>query len=370
MSPDTPSRTAKFNNPFQGKPKPVELTGFCMLDPEVIWRLLGIPFSRMFADQRASDLYKRLQRMTQGKQPFDPALIREMHDRFDVPDALREPFEEAMRRSDGLMAELARTGPWHQTLLAVSYPNPLDPPNTFLVLAERASRAAEHQAKKGTVSDAAECLAQDGLWAHVLWPEALERLRDTRSLEEVNVLRYALALEVHFAFLMACEWDAMSRGGEGFRSVLLDVMPSRKAPGRNPTSLLYDWLTEAVCASSMNEILDAANLGDDSPDISTLKRWSAGTKSPTKKLLRKLAATLLNEEQTKGFWARRAAARHLSLLGLIGSELLKHAQPFPHGFECFEDWAESRYAFWLDFHRCAADAKRYQYSEQALAAAF
>ncbi|GAA5175575.1 hypothetical protein GCM10025771_08130 [Niveibacterium umoris] len=336
-----------------------------MLDPEVIWRLLGAPFSRMFSDQGASHLYKRLQRMSQGKQAFDPMLIRELHDWFGLPDGLREQFEEAMRGGDGHAVELARTGPWHQTLLAWDYPNPLSPPHAFLVIAERASRVAEFVAMKRSVSDTADYLAQDELWAHVLWPEALERLRDTRSFEEVNVLRYAFALEAHFAFLMACEWNAMSGSSGEFRSALADVIPTRKALGRNPTSLFYDWLCETVGASSMNEILDAANLGDDSPDISTLKRWSAGTKSPTDKLLKRLTAALLNEDQAEGLKARRAAARHLNLLGTLGCELLEHAQSYPHGFGCFEDWAESRYAFWLEFHRRAARDKRYQYSERA-----
>jgi hypothetical protein len=144
------------------------------------------------------------------------------------------------------------------------------------------------------------------------------------------------------------------------------VIPSSLDIGKNPTSLFFSYLKKSIGVKSMNSLLEHPKAKNLSLDMTTLKRWSAGTHHPDPVWLRPLVKAFFGDADYAPVWNRYWAAKNLNLIGHLGQTVSERACHFkgtdeeinllpwpdyPFGFSGFEEWAAARYPFWLDYHR-------------------
>ncbi|MRR49657.1 MAG: hypothetical protein EG825_01880 [Rhodocyclaceae bacterium] len=261
--------------------------------------------------------------------------------------------EDATRRLDEM-------GLWEAFLLGAQNGRPLLDHAAHILSIERASSAPQHAVEQGNFKDAASLLAKDELLSMYLWPEAFSLIESAQTLDSLLLLRASVALEVQLSILAAM--DVQSGLAE---SIVQRVMPRADQPGWNPTKLLFTYVLKENGLSTIQALYEHKPLNGQRLELSTLKRWSAGSHFPNQVWFGPIVKALWGDANYAPAWNHYWAAKHLNYVGYLAQTFSEAARklegtdneakyrPWPHypfGYSCFEDWAQARFPVWKTYH--------------------
>ncbi|AOI82510.1 hypothetical protein WI67_08650 [Burkholderia cepacia] len=367
LAPMTASSTLIFLNPFEGPPVPLKLAGILTFDPEVHFKLSGTPLPAVLAKEGMLPWYRRCVRLLKSAVPYQERraqrLIDELAARwpefFDcIPDLklARNGDGAALARLDQMSRfEALNRGRGLQRA-------DLKPHQGYLEDVGAADLALVRRLETGDMAGALAYMAAHPILRHLLWPGAEDAIRKASHVNELIPLFGAMALDVHLGWMAA--WD-VDRAREQCRSssCLEMLLPSAHRPGRNPTSLFFDELKRRLGANGATEIFNRIPAESGLDDISTLDRWSNGTRLPDVETLKVILGEYGLDQPDELLYAQLGCSRHIHMLGHCAQRLQARAREsawpqlfwpwpaYPFEFPDFESWAANRYPFWLDFHR-------------------
>lgn len=355
-------KTLRFFNPLGGKPTPVQLSGIFLIAPATILKLYGLSFRRLFSESGAEALYKKCERVSQGKQPARPDVCAELLRKIPADSAIGVLLQGALDGDEDAKNEMERIGLWESFLLGIGYNWENAGVRGRLILSlERACAGPAKLIARGDLQSATQSLCADPVISLFLWPQAVELLNRCHSASQLLPLQAAISLEVQLSFLAAADVDI-----DGRESSFSSLLPNAQAPGHNPTTLFFEYLKTTIGIKSMNALLEHKKATNLQLDMATLKRWSAGSHHPDPAWLRPLVKAFFDDADFPPAWNRYWAAKNLNLIGYLAQTLSRRAHrligtaqencllpwpSYPFGFSGFEDWVEVRYPFWLSYHQ-------------------
>jgi len=339
----------------------IKLSSLFLIDPGSLLKLYGFSQRGLIIESAGEKNFKRWERILSGKLQATPALLTDMIKALPSENPLTKELGAAAAGDEEAAKRLSDMGSWEACLFGMSTEGKsLTACQQFIVSIERACRRPQQLLEQGSFTDAASMLASDELLSLFLWPEALSVVETAKTRNALLPLRASAALEVHLSILAAM--DAQS----GPQSVVRSVLPSGAQPGCNPTKLFFRYLREEVGVSTIQGLVDHKQLKSLSLDITTLKRWSAGTHHPDRTWLTPIVQGLWGDANYAPVWERYWAAKYLNYLGyisqtvseraqkLVGTNTERAAKPWPNypfGHSCFEEWVGTRYPIWFRYHQ-------------------
>jgi hypothetical protein len=358
----------RYLNPFEGRKKPIQLSGLFLFDPEVALRLRGKSVRTTFIEMDEESLYKGLERAGRRGQA-----TKSLRDRLLslLPLATGKAFAAAFDALDAPTHALAQMGPWEAHLMgALSDDNgetPVWPPSAQLLRdVERASRHATALCSEGQSQAASEYLASHSLLQRFMSPEVLHGIAETPNPEDLLVLRLIVALEVWLSVLALWDIEARPDDADDDRSYTKQLLTQDDETAKNTVAQLFDWLLKAANVATPAALMEDPRLREFSVQGGTLGAWSRGTNFPSASYRIGIAKALLSAEDVATFKSLSATARQLNFLGYVAQHLekvlgkLKGAEAeqgkllglgLPFGHDSIEAWMRSRYPVWLQFHR-------------------
>jgi hypothetical protein len=195
-----------------------------------------------------------------------------------------------------------------------------------------------------------------------LWPEVVEAMGQCNTLLQLLPAQAAVAIEVLLSYLAAADAELASEDESAF----ICLLPSRRAPGKNPTSRFFAYLRDAMEVKSLQALLDHPKASRLSLDMATLKRWSAGSHCPDPAWLRPVVKGFFGDASHSPVWNRYWGARYLNLTGYLAQTVVEKVQSpsltpdqvlalrpwpaYPFGHKDCESWMQARYPYWFDYH--------------------
>lgn len=359
-----------YLNPFEGRRKPIHLSGLFLFDPDVSMRLQGSSVRTAFIDMGEESLYKGLERAGQLGRVTQSLKERLL---LLLPGLTGKAVVAAFDAPDLSASGFAQMGPWEAHLLGAlcnedGEKTDWPPSAQFLCDVERAGRQATALFDEGKLHGAADYLAEHALLQRFMSTAVLHGLAQPIHPNDRLALRIVVALEVWLSLLAL--WDTETRPDDidGNRSCVLPLLTLNSEPGKNTVARLFDWLLKAANVSSPAALLDDARLHTFSIQPGTLGAWSRGTNFPSASYGAAIAKALLSAEDAATFKTLSAAARQVNFLGYIGQHIEDLVRPLegavaeqarqlgiglPFGHTTIEDWMGSRYPVWLQFHRAS-----------------
>lgn len=368
-----PQRRPRYLNPFEGRKKPIQLSGLFLFDPEVPMRLRGQSVRTSFIKMGEESLYKgleragRMGRATKSLRDrlialLPPTIGKAMADAFDAPSASTHAFSQM--------------GPWEAHLLGAMCDengNPTVWPTSaqFLYDVEHASRSAATLCDKGQFRAAAEYLASHALLQRFMSPEVLHGIAQPLHPNDRLALRIVVALEVWLSLLAL--WDIEARPGDADDAgSYIKQLLTQEETTKNSVALLFDWLLKRANVETPAALMNDLRLREFSIQVGTLGAWSRGTNFPSASYGTAIAQALLSAEDAATFKILSAAARQLNFLGYVAGYIeeitgrLEGAAAaqvrllglcLPFSCDTIEVWMRSRYPVWLQFHRANLGVK-------------
>lgn len=354
-------KRAQFYNPIAGKPTKIAMSSLFLISPASLIKLYGFSIRGTIVDSLGEKFYKKWERVSAGKQPAKQSMLFEMMASLSPENPWRSELAAAVAGNQQANQRLTQMGLWEAYLQGASKGKPLSARQQYICSIERASRLPQQLIEQGAFSQAAEVLAKDEYLSLFLWPEALNLIDSAQNIDALLPLNASVALEVLLSILAGMDVEADESASAG-----QCVMPSAVQPGCNPTKLFFEYLKRESRASTMRELAEHKGLAGQPLEMATLKRWSAGTHHPDPVWLRPIIKAIWGDADYAAAWDRYWAAKYLNYIGYLAqlisgraqkyvgtdTELLLYPWPkYPFGYDCFEDWVEVRYPFWLSYHR-------------------
>ena len=357
-----------FCNPFQGKPAPLDLVGLFQFSPLTVEKIDGVPIRAAFADVVGDTRARHLVDVMKGKTPATEDDLNQLRSALPASGAgLVEEVRAALNGDNEAQVRLTSLTTWELYLGGKGNDiAKLSPAFAFLVEVERASANAVQLISRQSFRLAAKELAQQPLTSKILCPESLAGIEAATSNQGLVLYRAAGAIESHLAWIAALDVQT-GRDNVWGRSLVMELLPTDAKPGRNPTARFFDWLRREAGANSIQELHESRMLVDAGidMDLTTLKRWSAGTFQPNQKLLVQIVQALFDEggQEKAGFLGY--CMRHLNFIGHFSQSLIGRVSSiagavpepklrpwpnYPFRHESFERWSQARYSYWLDYH--------------------
>lgn len=355
------SKHAQFYNPIAGKPTKVALSSLFLISPASLIKLYGFSLRGALSDSLGENLYKRWERVSTGKQPAKHNMLYQMMETLSPETPWRSELAAVVAGDQDAIQRLNEMGLWEAYLHGTCKGKPLSARQQYICNVERVSRLPQQLIEQGSFTQAAEVLAKDKILSLFLWPEALNLIDSAQNLDALLPLNASVALEVQLSILAGMDVEADESESAG-----LCVMPSAVQPGCNPTKLFFAYLKQESGASTMRELAELNGLEGQPLEMTTLKRWSTGSHHPDKVWLRPIIKAIWGDADYPAAWDRYWAAKHLNYIGYLAQLFSERAQKlvgtdnerlllpwpkYPFGYDCFEDWVEVRYPFWITYHK-------------------
>jgi hypothetical protein len=361
-------RRPRYLNPFEGRKKPINLSGLFLFDPEVSMRLQGQSVRTTFIAMGEESLFKGLERASRTGQ-----VTKALRGRFLdlLPPATAEALAAAFDSPDSPTNGFAQMGMWEAHILGALRDDngqPIAWPASaqFLCDIERASRQATILFDEGQFQAAAQYVVGHSLLRCFMSPESLNGLAQPLHPNDRLTLRTIVAMEIWLSLLAL--WDTEARLGniDEKPSYVLQLLTQDDEPAKNSVARLFDWLLKASKVESSAALIKDPRLKRFSIQIGTLGAWSRGTNFPSASYGTAIAKALLSDADKATFKVLTAAARQLNFLGHVGqhidklvsslegtkAEQAKHlGLGLPFGHDNIETWMRCRYPVWLQFHR-------------------
>lgn len=363
MTPANPAKALRFYNPIAGKPVPFNLSGLFLFDPETMMKLHGLSVRRMLSEELGEAFYKKWERVSKGKQPTSSSVGTEFLDRLPVKLPLADELRAALSGDIGAQNRIEDLGPWEMHFLGGGEDlQRMSGRGTLLVAIERASSEPMHLIKSGAIPEAVAMMRADPLISMFLWPEVVEAMEQCKTARQLLPSQAAVATEVLLSYVGATDAGLASADESTFACVL----PGAHSPGKNPTSLFFAYLRKAAGLKSMQELLDHPKAKQLSLDMTTLKRWSAGSHCPDPVWLRPVLKAFFGDASYAPAKHRYWGARYLSLIGYFAqitsnkakklltmpeaASALRPWPSYPFAHSSCESWMQTRYQYWFDYH--------------------
>lgn len=363
MTISTRRKLLRFYNPIAGKPVPFNLSGLFLLDPDTMLKLHGLSFRRMLSEEFDDAFYKKWERVSKGKQHATSNFGLEFLDRLPVEIPILGEMRAAFNGDVSARCRMENIGPWElfflgsgEELLNMSGRGRL------LVAIERACCEPTRLISAGAISEAVAVMRADPVISLFLWPEVIEVMEECKSAKQLPPAQAAIATEVLLSYVAAADAELASAD----ESIFACLMPGEQAPGKNPTSLFFAYLRDAIGAKSLQALLDHPKAEKLSLDMATLKRWSAGSHYPDPVWLRPVLQAFFSDASYAPITNRYWGARYFSLIGYFAQTVATRAQQqpvmseqalafrpwpsYPFGYSNCESWMQSRYPYWFDYH--------------------
>jgi hypothetical protein len=356
-------RPLRFFNPIAGKPVPFSLSGLFLLDPETMLKLHGQSMRRMLSEVAGEAFYKKIERVSQGKQRAKPSLVLEFLDKVSVEFPLGDDFRAALKGDIQAQNRMDMLGPWEKHFLGAGEDlERMSGRGKLLLTIERASREPINRIKSEAIKEAVALMRSDPVISPFLWQDVVEAMEQCNTALQLLPAQAAVAIEVLLSYLAAADAELASAD----ESTFLCLLPSRHVPGKNPTSRFFAYLRDAIGVKSLQALLDHPKANRLSLDIATLKRWSAGSHCPDPAWLRPVVKAFFGNASHSPVWNRYWGARYLNLTGYLAQTVMEKVQspsltseqvlalrpwpayPFSHT-DC-ESWMQARYPYWFDYH--------------------
>lgn len=353
----------RFYNPIGGKPVPFNLSSLFLLDPDTMLKLHGLSLRRMLSEEFDDAFYKKWERVSKGKQHATPNFGLEFLDRLPVEFPLLGEMRAAFNGDVSAQTRMVSNGPWESFFLGSGEDlEGMSGRGRLLVAIERASYEPTRLIRAGSVSEAVAMMQADPVISLFLWPEVIEVMEGCWSPKQLPPAQAAVATEVLLSYVAATDAELASADESAFACLL----PSEQAPGKNPTSLFFAYLRDAIGAKCLRAVLDHPKAIGLSLDMATVKRWSAGTHCPDIVWLRPLLKAFFGDASYSPVTNRYWAAKYLSFIGYLAQTVATRAQKqpalselanafrpwpsYPFGYSNCESWMQSRYPYWFDYH--------------------
>jgi hypothetical protein len=353
----------RFYNPFSGTPVPFKLSGLFLFDPETMVKLHGSSIRSILFDEFGEAFYKKLERVTKGKQPASPHVVAEFLDRIPADVPLAHEMRAALNGDADAQSLLDSTGIWETHFLAAGHNlQRMSGRGALLLAIERASSEPMRLIRSGEVLDAVARLRADPLLSMFLWSEVVDAMEQYETAAQLLPAQAAIATEILLCYLAAGDAELSIEGESAFACLL----PGAHATGRNPTSLFFDYLRKTIGVKSMMALLAHPNAASLELDLTTLKRWSAGTHVPEPEVLMRILEAFFGDTTYAPVRYRYWGARYLNFIGYVAQttatkarklqdvpEVARALRPwpkYPYGHPDCESWMQARYPYWFGFH--------------------
>lgn len=363
MNPTTPKKPLRFYNPIAGKPVPFNLSGLFLLDPATMLKLHGLSLRRMLSEEFDEALYKKWERISKGKQRASSNFGREFLNRLQVEAPIVGEMRAAFEGDVSSLTRMENMGPWESFFLGAGEELlGMSGRGRLLVAIERASKEPMELIRSGAILEAVSVMRSDPVISLFLWPDVVEAMEKCNTAIQLLPAQAAIATEILLSYVAAADAELASADESIFDSLL----PGDHAPGKNPTSLFFAYLRDATGATSLRTFLEHPKAQKISLDMTTLKRWSAGTHCPDLVWLRPVLNAFFGDASYSPVTNRYWGARYFSLIGYLAQTIATRAikQPpmseqalafrpwpnYPFGHSNSESWMQSRYPYWFDYH--------------------
>lgn len=356
----------RFINPFDGRAKALELSGLFLFDPTVELKLGGNPLRSLYVEMDKESLYKSLERSAKLKMPWSQRLSDDVIKL--LPLSIQEDMRAMLGGDESIAQRRGIVGLWSFYFYALESLRiqPLHAHEQLTIDIERACFDAAALCDQGCFAEAARLLADDPLMRNFLWPAALEAIAAAPSFQRLLPVRASVTLEARLS-IMAC-WDVQLQvaAGEVEKSNFAFLLPSPHRRGKNSVSLFFRWLLEKAGVSTIRALSEDLRLVSSSIDIGTLGAWSRGTNLPKWSYLKTISDALFGADETDETQRVYWAATYLNFIGYYAEFLSEAAKKvagtsaadallpwptMPFGHCSIESWFQSRYQYWLEFHR-------------------
>jgi hypothetical protein len=361
-------RRPRYLNPFEGRKKPIQLSGLFLFDPEVAMRLQGQSIRTIFTEMGEESLFKGLERAGRMGR-----VTKSLKHRLQVllPETTGKVLAAAFDAPNASTHAFAQMGPWEAHLLGALHDEngktTVWPTSAqFLCEVERASHRATTLFNNGQVQAASEYLAGHALLQRFMSPEVLRGLAQATNLDDLLPLRIVVALEVWLSVLALWDIEARPHDADDDRSYIRQLITQDKETAKNSVAQLFQWLLNTANVATPAALMRDPRLKKFSVQEGTLGAWSRGTNFPSASYGTSIAKALLSAENAANFTVLSAAARQLNFLGYVAQYLEKkvgtlegamaeHAKllglSLPFGYDTIEAWMRGQYRVWLQFHR-------------------
>lgn len=357
-----------YLNPFEGRKKPIQLSGLFLFDPEVAMRLQGRSIRTTFTEMGEESLYKGLERagrMGRATKSLKRRLL------VLLPGTIGKALAAAFDTPDESTHAFAQMGPWEAHLLGAMHDEngrtTVWPTSAqFLCEVERASLRATTLFHEGQAQTASQYLAGHARLQCFMSPEVLHGLAQITNPNDLLALRIVVALEVWLSLLALWDIEARPEDVDDNRSYVMQLLTPGREMVKNSVAQLFEWLLKTANVATSAALMKDPRLKEFSVQVGTLGAWSRGTNFPSASYGTAIAKALLSAEDAATFTSLSAAARQLNFLGYVAQYLEKivgtlerakaeHAKllgiGLPFGHDTIEAWMRSQYPVWLQFHR-------------------
>jgi len=360
--------TIKFKNPIGGKKKPLPLSSLFLFNPDVVLKISDLSMSGIMKEAGLESIHKRLM-----KPVDDAAALRAASDMSKrIPD-LPKDLIAALNGDVDAQAYYEKIGIWESFMMGHTssedeWPQQLK----FLIAIERTTDKSWKLFHQQQYNEAVSLLMKNPLVDLLLWPEAIDILKNGSSLDVLIPLRSLIAIEMVLSLLAGLDADvchSLSRSD----SLVLDVLPTSQTGNKNPTSLFFKWIKTQIGLPTISAILKTEKASELELDESLLKRWSNGSHMPSKQALTDFLKSFFDDPGAKDIWMRHYGTKCLTFIGYqirhmqtitnaaAKTDALKQAlRPWPDmpfGFKTIEAWFENRYPFWFEYHKKQIEGK-------------
>jgi len=363
MTPAPLRKPLRFYNPIAGKPVPYNLSGLFLLDPETMLKLHGLSFRRMLSEEFDGAFYKKWERVSKGKQRASSNFGLEFLDRLPTELPFTGEMRAAFNGDVSAQSRMENIGPWETFFLGSGEDfQVMSGRGRLLLNIERASREPMCLIRAGAISEAVAVMRADPVISLFLWPDVVEAIERCQSAKQLPPVQAAIATEVLLSYVAAADAELASAD----ESIFACLIPGEHAPGKNPTSLFFAYLSGAIGVKSMQAFLDHPKAQKLSLDMATLKRWSAGTHCPDPVWIRQVLNEFFGDASYAPVTNRYWGARYFSFIGYLAQTIATRAlkQPamseralafhpwpsYPFGHSNCESWMQYRYPYWFDYH--------------------
>ena len=350
-----------------GRPRRIGLSDLFLWDVAIEIEVSGYSLSELLGEENPKllSLYQDVRRKKRISIERAMDIVPTALDQFGLPWA--PEFRKALNGEESSFSNL---GSWQCYIYAMAKVDETWPPQInaigqHFIAIEEALKAPTLAWQQDDLYRCADILEACPALAPYLWPGAVDRLRNAKSIEKVTELRAMVMLELMLSYLAA--WDAQTCA-DGFsdHAVFDRIFPDLSTTTlAEPNALYFDWLevysgTENKLATFIPQISKPEKDSDIGSSRRQLRRWKSGEIFPSNDVLdamfRKLYGYKANEKDDPRrndwylSWRMATATRRISfMMGIIGP-LSRFREPvFPFGFESIQEWRTSRYPHWYKY---------------------
>lgn len=266
----------RYLNPFEGRKKPIHLSGLFLFDPEVIMRLRGQSIRKTFIEMGEESLYKGIERA--GRIGYTTESLKDRLVAL-LPLEIGKALAAAFATPDAGTHSFAQMGPWEAYLMGAMSEEPGETsvwPSSaqFLRDVERSSRHAAMLCNEGPTQAASEYLANHALLQRFMSPEVLHGIAQIANPDDLLALRIVVALEVWLSLLALWDIEARPDDADDGRSYIKQLLTRDDMTAKSTVAQLFDWLLKAANVATPTSLMEDPRLRRFSVQVGTLGAWS------------------------------------------------------------------------------------------------